>query len=155
MPGLLLGAGLGGFADGIVLHQILRWHHLLTDTDEYPATTVRGLEVNTTADGLFHFATWIVTLLGVAALWRASQHAPSLISARSLIGWMLIGWGAFNLVEGIVNHHILQIHHVREGSNEIFFDIAFLTLGLVLLLGGRFLLKRTTYVQPPAARLGR
>jgi Predicted membrane protein (DUF2243) len=29
-PGILLGVGLGGFVDGIVLHQILQWHHMLT-----------------------------------------------------------------------------------------------------------------------------
>jgi uncharacterized membrane protein len=29
-PGILLGIGLGGFVDGIVLHQILQWHHMLT-----------------------------------------------------------------------------------------------------------------------------
>jgi uncharacterized membrane protein len=28
---LLLGIGLGGFFDGIVLHQILQWHHMLSD----------------------------------------------------------------------------------------------------------------------------
>lgn len=25
--GILFGLGLGGFFDGIVLHQILQWHH--------------------------------------------------------------------------------------------------------------------------------
>jgi nucleoside-diphosphate kinase len=29
-PGILLGIGLGGFVDGIVLHQMLQWHHMLT-----------------------------------------------------------------------------------------------------------------------------
>ena len=28
--GIVLGIGLGGFFDGIVLHQILQWHHMLT-----------------------------------------------------------------------------------------------------------------------------
>ena len=30
MSGLLYGLGLGGFIDGIVLHQILQWHHMVT-----------------------------------------------------------------------------------------------------------------------------
>ena len=30
MPGILLGVGLGGFVDGMMLHQILQWHHTLT-----------------------------------------------------------------------------------------------------------------------------
>jgi hypothetical protein len=25
-----MGVGLGGFVDGILLHQILQWHHMLT-----------------------------------------------------------------------------------------------------------------------------
>ena len=61
LPGIVLGAGLGGFVDGILLHQILQWHHLLTSTNTdnigvpyYPATTVHGLEINTLWDGIFH-----------------------------------------------------------------------------------------------------
>jgi uncharacterized membrane protein len=30
LPAFLMGIGLGGFIDGIVLHQILQWHHMLT-----------------------------------------------------------------------------------------------------------------------------
>lgn len=46
LPAFLLGVGLGGFVDGILLHQVLQWHHLLTDTGDHPATTVSGLEAN-------------------------------------------------------------------------------------------------------------
>jgi uncharacterized membrane protein len=56
-PAFMLGLGLGGFIDGIVLHQVLQWHHLLTATGDHPATTVAGLEDNTLADGFFHLAT--------------------------------------------------------------------------------------------------
>jgi hypothetical protein len=43
-PALLLGLGLGlgGFVDGIVLHQVLQWHHLVSDVEAYPTTTVAG-----------------------------------------------------------------------------------------------------------------
>ena len=60
LPALLMGLGLGGFIDGIVLHQVLQWHHMLTSTGEYPMTTVAGLEANTLADGFFHLATWLL-----------------------------------------------------------------------------------------------
>jgi uncharacterized membrane protein len=56
-PGILLGIGLGGFVDGIVLHQILQWHHMLSSEGSHPTTTVAGLETNTLWDGLFHAAT--------------------------------------------------------------------------------------------------
>jgi len=55
--GLLYGLGLGGFVDGIVLHQVFQWHHMVSDVGDYPTTTVAGLEVNTLADGFFHLAT--------------------------------------------------------------------------------------------------
>src|ERR671916_2204771 len=78
-PGFLLGLGLGGFVDGIVLHQILQWHHMLTSTGEHPATTVAGLEANTLADGFFHLATWACVAAGSAGLiaaWRDGRLAP-------------------------------------------------------------------------------
>ena len=68
---VLLGVGLGGFVDGIVLHQILQWHHMLTATGDHPADTVAGLESNTLADGLFHAATWLFVVAGIVVLRRA------------------------------------------------------------------------------------
>ncbi len=59
-----------------------------------------------------------------------------------LCGWTLVGWGAFNLVEGIINHHVLGIHHVRSGEHEAWYDIGFLVLGVLLVVGG-WLLQRT------------
>jgi len=63
--GFLLGIGFGGFVDGIVLHQLLQWHHMLTSQGDYPATTIAGLEKNTLWDGLFHVSTWIAAIVGI------------------------------------------------------------------------------------------
>jgi uncharacterized membrane protein len=52
----LFGLGLGGFFDGIVLHQVLQWHHMLTDAG-YPATSIENLQINTLWDGFFHATT--------------------------------------------------------------------------------------------------
>jgi len=133
--GLLLGVGLGGFVDGIVLHQILQWHHMLSSEGSHPTTTVAGLEANTLADGLFHAAAWVAVLAGLWMLWRATRDG-AVWSFRRLGGLMLAGWGLFNLVEGVVDHHILGLHHVRSGSGELAYDLAFLALGAVLLAGG-------------------
>ena len=65
IAGLLLGIGLGGFFDGIILHQVLQWHHMLTSTGEHPATTVAGLETNTLWDGFFHLFTYAATIAGL------------------------------------------------------------------------------------------
>jgi uncharacterized membrane protein len=56
-PGILLGLGLGGFVDGILLHQIFQWHNMLSSTDRWARTTLEGMESNKLADGLFHLAT--------------------------------------------------------------------------------------------------
>jgi uncharacterized membrane protein len=131
LPAVLLGIGLGGFLDGIVLHQILQWHHMLTSEGGHPATTVAGLEANTLADGLFHLATWIAVAVGLWLLWRRGIPA-----GRRLVGLMLAGWGGFNLVEGLVDHHLLGLHHVREGSAELAYDLGFLAFGVLLLAIG-------------------
>lgn len=83
--GILLGIGLGGFFDGIVLHQILQWHHMLSDHGDYPVTTDAGLEVNTLRDGLFHATTYIAVIAGLALLWRGSRLPHSPWSTRLLI----------------------------------------------------------------------
>lgn len=54
LPSLLLGLGLGGFVDGIVLHEILQWHHMISGAE--PTDTLAGLELNVIADGFFHVA---------------------------------------------------------------------------------------------------
>ena len=82
---VLLGLGLGGFVDGIVLHQVLQWHHLLTSAG-FPATTVANLELNTLADGLFHATTWIVTVAGLALLWEAARRRHVRWPAKLLWG---------------------------------------------------------------------
>src|SRR5687768_1701980 len=99
---LLLGVGLGGFLDGIVLHQILQWHHMLSAEGCCPEQTVAGLETNTLADGLFQVAAWAMVAAGVIGLWRATRRGET-IPRRVLVGLMLAGWGAFNLVEGAVD----------------------------------------------------
>ena len=137
LPGILYGIGLGGFVDGIVLHQLFQWHHMVSDVHEYPPTTLAGLEVNTLADGLFHAATWVfVVAASLATLqsWRQGRFAPSY---SFHFGGVLAGWGLFNLVEGIVDHQLLGIHHVRDDlGGPLSWDLGFLALGVVLIVVG-------------------
>ena len=136
--GILLGLGLGGFFDGIVLHQLLQWHHMLSSVDRFSPETVPGLRINTLADGLFHAVTYIFTVLGVALLWRALRASGG-ITARPLIGFALLGWGLFNVVEGVVDHLLIGIHHVNETvprEQWIWWDLAFLLWGAAMIAGG-------------------
>jgi uncharacterized membrane protein len=136
-PAFVMGLGLGGFVDGIVLHQILQWHHLLTDTGDHPSDTVDGLEANTLADGLFHAATWVFVVFGMALMLRAWQRRELAPPWRAHIGLLLAGWGVFNVVEGLVDHQLLGIHHVRDDlGGPLGWDLGFLAFGVLLIAGG-------------------
>ncbi len=137
--GVLLGIGLGGFFDGIVFHQLLQWHHLLSSVAAYPVTTVAGLRVNTFWDGVFHAGTYLVTAAGLVLLWRAAARSPTRWPGRWLAGLVLLGWGVFNLVEGLVDHELLGVHHVNETvprGQWVWWDLAFLVWGAAMLLIG-------------------
>ena len=135
-----MGLGLGGLLDGIVLHQILQWHHMLTDTGEHPAGTLVGLEDNTLADGFFHLATWVLIAVAFALAVRAWQRGELAPPWRGHLGMLLAGWGVFNVVEGVVDHMVLGIHHVRDDlGGPLGWDLAFLAFGALLVAGGRLL----------------
>ena len=133
-PGLLLGLGLGGFVDGILLHQVLQWHHMVSQ--RVPPASLADLERNILADGVFHTVTWVAVLVGVHALVRVTpQLGPGL--TRVFLAWCTTGWGAFNLVEGLVNHHVLQLHRVRpDASDPLVWDLGWLAFGAVLIAAG-------------------
>jgi uncharacterized membrane protein len=135
--GLLFGLGLGGFVDGIVLHQILQWHHLVSNVEAFPTTTVAGLEVNTLADGFFHAVTWVLVLAAsivTIIAWRRGRLAPNW---SFHFGLVLAGWGIFNVVEGTINHQLLGVHHVRDDlGGPLAWDIGFLIFGVLLIIGG-------------------
>ena len=50
-----MGIGLGGFFDGILFHQLLQIHNMLSA--KYPNTSIANLEINMFWDGLFHALT--------------------------------------------------------------------------------------------------
>jgi len=130
VAGIVLGLGQGGFFDGIVFHQLLQWHHMFSSVRS--DMTVAGLELNTLGDGLFHLLDWVLTLTGIFLLWRAGKHQNVPWSGQVFGGAMLIGAGLFNLVEGIIDHHILGIHHLRLGPNQLLWDLSFLAVGALL-----------------------
>jgi uncharacterized membrane protein len=129
--GIWIGLGLGGFFDGILLHEILQWHHMLSSIR--PITTLANLKANTLWDGYFHAATWTMTGIGIALLWRAGGQSGVPWSSKVFGGSILLGAGIFNLVEGIVDHQILGVHHVKSGPNQLAWDMGFLLLGVVLI----------------------
>jgi uncharacterized membrane protein len=135
--GLVLGIGLGGFVDGILLHQIMQWHNMLSS--RIPPTTLVTIKYNMIWDGLFHAVTWTTTVVGIALLFRAGRRADATWSGRALLGAILGGWGLFNLVEGAIDHQILGLHHVHPGAGQLAWDLGFLASGIVLMAAGALL----------------
>lgn len=143
-PAFLFGMGMGGFVDGIVLHQLLQWHHMLSHTGSGNPKTVAGLELNTLADGLFHSAMWVLVAAAAALTVRAYRQGRLSGRWNFHLGLVLCGFGTFNIVEGLINHQLLQIHHVRDDlGSPLAWDLGFLAVSVVLLLGG-WLLSRTS-----------
>jgi len=109
-----LGFALGGFFDGILLHQVLQWHHLLSAVD---APGFADLRVQVMADGLFHLAMYVIAVL---ALWRllagrdAAAAQPG--DPRRLLGSVLLGFAAWHTVDAVLAHWLLGIHRIRMDS---------------------------------------
>jgi uncharacterized membrane protein len=127
-PGILLGLGLGGFVDGIALHQIAQWHNM--GSARLPPVTMEAMRQNMTWDGWFHAVTLVLTVAGVYALLGDARRGTRLPDGRAFTGLLLLGWGLFNLVEGIVDHHLLALHHVRDLPVHVpLYDWLFLGVG--------------------------
>ncbi|RWO03255.1 MAG: DUF2243 domain-containing protein, partial [Mesorhizobium sp.] len=63
--------------------------------------------------------------------------------------------GMFNLVEGVINHQLLGIHHVNETVPQdqwIYWDIGFLIWGALMLIGGLALARRGKRESPGEPR---
>lgn len=110
----------------------------------YPADTLDNLKLNTLLDGLFHASTHVFVAIGLVILWRSAHRSHIWWSGKLLTGSLLMGFGTFNVVEGLVDHHLLGLHHVNETvprGEWIYWDIGFLIWGAAMLLLGWMLLR--------------
>jgi uncharacterized membrane protein len=114
-----------------------------------PPDTLADLELNTFGDGVFHAAAWIVTIAGVFALMSSDGARNEQGGTRTLIGGMLIGWGLFNTVEGLIDHQLLNLHHVRPGPDEVLYDAAYLGSGVAMLMVGMGLFRQASRRRVP------
>ncbi|MCB4820728.1 DUF2243 domain-containing protein [Roseicella aerolata] len=123
----LLGFALGGFFDGILLHQILQWHHLLSGW--IPGGTVELDRMHVSWDGLFHTAHYILLALGLALLWGRPGRVPA--------GWLAIGFGLWHVVDAVVVHWVLGLHRIRQDSPQpLLWDLVFFGLGIAAIALG-------------------
>lgn len=106
--------------------------------------TSAGVLLNTLLDGLFHASTWLFTVAGLVIFWRHAHRRHVTWSTKLLAGSLLLGFGAFNVVEGLVDHQVLGLHHVNETvppEQWIYWDIGFLIWGALMSLLGWVLLR--------------
>lgn len=131
VSGVLAGLGLIAFVDETVFHQLLHWHHFYDRS-----TGTAGL----VSDGLLHAATWSATVAGLALLADVRRRA-----AFAPAGWwgaVLVGAGAFQTWDGLVQHKLLRLHQVRYGVDLTGYDLAWTGAGVLVLLAGLVLLRR-------------
>src|SRR3569833_410391 len=135
--GVVLGLGLGAFFDGIVFHQLLQWHHMLSGW--YPLKSLDNVNLNTTWDGIFHSAAYELVLAGLYLLWQRSRANTFSRSPSYFVGAILLGWGIFDLVEGVIDHEIfgfLRVNETVSPDHRVFWDIGFLLWGAVMVVVG-------------------
>jgi uncharacterized membrane protein len=137
----ILGIGLGGFIDGIALHQILQWHEMLSN--KMPPVDYVTKSVNMFWDGIFHAFCLVVVMVGVVLLWKLLRRNDIQRSGNLLGGGLLLGWGLFNIVEGIIDHHLLKLHNVREITNNTeLWNYGFLGISVLMLIVAFMLINR-------------
>lgn len=132
---IVLGIGAGGFIDGIFFHQVSQVHAMLSA--KIPATEYIGKSVNMFWDGVFHFFCLLIVLTGIILLWKLLSRKEVNRSGFLLAGGLLTGWGLFNIIEGIINHHLLRLHNVVElSADHDKANFSFLGISVILLIAG-------------------
>lgn len=131
----VLGIGIGGFIDGILFHQILQWHEMISN--KIPPTNYINKSVNMFWDGIFHAFTLSATITGVVVLWKVLKRDNIDTSGNLLLGGLITGFGLFNLLEGIADHQVLKLHNVREITpDKEVWNLGFLAISVVLIILG-------------------
>jgi uncharacterized membrane protein len=138
--GFLLGFALGGFFDGILLHQILQWHHLLSNVN-----AVQDMRMQIMADGVFHALMYVVAAVALAKLWAGRAAMAHGTAGKTLWATAAVGFGVWHIVDSVVSHWITGIHRIKiDSPNPLMWDLIwFFVFGVVpLILGWRVLRAR-------------
>lgn len=140
--GYLLGFSLGGFFDGILLHQVLQWHHLLINVK---SPFFQDIKNQILADGLFHVLMYFIAMIGLWKLWKARQEFAQQGADKLLLGNAFIGFGVWHILDSILSHWILGIHRIRvDAENVLFWDLLwFIVFGVAFVVIGMMIRKRS------------
>jgi uncharacterized membrane protein len=120
----VLGFALGGFIDGILLHQVLQWHHLLSLVE---GEMFRDLRVQILADGLFHVLMYVIALSGLWLLWRSRREITGTRADSRIVAAALLGFGIWQVVDVVGIHWLAGIHRIRvDVPNPLVWDVGWL-----------------------------
>ncbi|MDI6028469.1 DUF2243 domain-containing protein [Corticibacterium sp. UT-5YL-CI-8] len=133
--GYALGFSIGGFFDGILLHQILQWHHLLSGLE---GGRFDDLRFQIVADGFFHLFMYVIGATGLWLLWRSRTEFGLPRADRFMAANALIGFGVWHVTDGIVSHWVLRLHWIKMDSDvPLLWDMAwFLVFGVAFIISG-------------------
>jgi uncharacterized membrane protein len=130
--GVLIGIGVAAFLDETIFHQLLHWHHFYDRS-----TPTAGL----VSDGFFHAGGWLC-IVGGLFLFADLQRRGSTATGRVWAGG-LIGWGGFQLYDGLIQHKIFRLHQIRYHVDLLPYDLTWNILAGLGLLAGLMLLLRS------------
>lgn len=136
--GAIIGFSLGGFFDGILLHQVLQWHHLFSLV---PGERWRDIQNQILMDGWFHVLHYLIALVGLWLLWTARAGFAGLGSDRRLLGAALLGFSLWQFVDVVLFHWVLMIHRIRvDVPAPLAYDLGWLlAFGVTTLCAGLWL----------------
>lgn len=134
----VLGFALGGFFDGILLHQILQWHHLLS-----LVPGIEDLRLQVLWDGYFHALMYVIAAAGLWGLWRAHRRVEGGWGTQ-LLGGLLLGFGLWHVVDSVLSHWLIGIHRIKlDSPNPLLWDLIwFAAFGVLPASAGWLLLRR-------------
>ncbi|KAA2238029.1 DUF2243 domain-containing protein [Salinarimonas soli] len=131
----VLGFALGGFVDGILLHQVLQWHHLLSLV---PGEALRDIRAQILADGAFHVGMYAIAAVGLWMLWRRRGGFSGTGADRRVAAGAAFGFALWQAADTVLFHWLLGIHRIRvDVPNPLLWDIGWVVMFGVppLLLG--------------------
>jgi uncharacterized membrane protein len=136
--GGVVGFGLGGLIDVLLFHLVLGEHHLISGVVD--PTTRAGLRLNLLADGLFCLLMLGIMSVGFGLLWRAAPRPDVPWSAHRFAAAAVVGAGAFNLYDGVIDHYVLGLHHTTFPALDVY-DLVWVAGSLFLIAAGALALR--------------
>jgi uncharacterized membrane protein len=144
----VLGFALGGFFDGILLHQLLQWHHLLS-----LVPGVVSLQAQILWDGYFHALMYVLATVALWRIWRARAGLQP--RAGPPLPAVLLGFGLWHLVDTLLSHWLLGIHRVRlDSAQPLAWDVAWLVMFGLVPIAISWWWRRKALVRAGTSRMG-